>query len=52
MSYTCPICGHAGLREPAYNTHHSGSHEFCPCCHTEFGADDHSVLQPLEDTHC
>lgn len=36
----CPVCGFAGLDEPAYDAHGCASFGICPCCGTEFGYDD------------
>ena len=40
----CPVCGYAGLLEPAWSGD-SPSYEICPCCGIEFGYDDSSTTQ-------
>ncbi len=39
-TFTCPVCGFAGLSEPPYDAHGCASFEICPSCGTEFGYDD------------
>ncbi len=36
----CPVCGYAGLEEPAYSPTQEASFEICPSCGTEFGYQD------------
>ena len=48
-SYSCPVCGFAGLYAPPYDEMGCASFDICPCCGTEFGYDDsktsHSELR-------
>jgi hypothetical protein len=37
--FTCPVCGYAGLSEPAWDQG-VPSYEICDCCGTEFGYED------------
>lgn len=46
-NYICPVCGYAGLDEPAYDSYGCSSFSICSCCGTEFGYDD-SVVQHEE----
>jgi hypothetical protein len=39
LTFTCPICGFNGLKEPPYNKENDPSFEICPCCGFEFGFD-------------
>ena len=39
-SYTCPVCGYAGLSEPPRTASGGGSYEICPSCWFEFGVSD------------
>ena len=39
-TYTCPVCGFAGLLNPPYDGHGCASFDICPCCGTEYGYDD------------
>jgi hypothetical protein len=45
MTYACPVCGFAGLTEPHVDVTGSPTYSICPCCGTQFGADD------LEKSH-
>ena len=38
--WTCPVCGFAGLVEPPVDPTGSPTYSICPCCGTQFGADD------------
>jgi hypothetical protein len=38
--WTCPVCGYAGLIEPPVDVTGSPTYSICPCCGTQFGADD------------
>lgn len=40
MIYICPVCGHDGLEESAYNEFDLPSFEICSCCRFQFGDDD------------
>ena len=40
MSFTCPVCGFAGLLEPHVDPTGSPTYSICPCCGIQFGADD------------
>ncbi|WP_074033133.1 hypothetical protein [Exiguobacterium sp. AT1b] len=40
MNYICPVCGHDGLEESAYNEYNLPSFEICSCCRFQFGDDD------------
>lgn len=40
MNYICPVCGHDGLEEPAYNEYNLPSFEICSCCRFQFGDDN------------
>ncbi len=39
-AWTCPVCGFAGLAEPPVDPTGSPTYSICPCCGTQFGADD------------
>src|SRR6476646_6352723 len=39
----CPVCGYTGLEQPPAKGSRTGSHEICPCCHTQFGYTDWRV---------
>lgn len=43
--YTCPVCGFAELSEPDLDPTGEPTYSICPCCGTQFGADD------LDQTH-
>jgi hypothetical protein len=47
--YQCPVCGYDGLEEPHVDSSGEPSYAICPCCGTQFGADDvekpYSVLR-------
>jgi transcription elongation factor Elf1 len=38
--WTCPVCGFAALVEPPLDPTGSPTYSICPCCGTQFGADD------------
>lgn len=38
--WTCPVCGWPGLREPPVDPTGSPTYSMCPCCGTQYGADD------------
>jgi hypothetical protein len=38
--HTCPVCGYAELDEPATDVTGEPTYAICPCCGTQFGADD------------
>ncbi|SHH34405.1 hypothetical protein SAMN05443575_3759 [Jatrophihabitans endophyticus] len=40
MTFTCPVCGYAGLSEPARLLGGGGSHQICWSCGFEFGVSD------------
>jgi hypothetical protein len=40
MTYLCPVCAFAGLTEPHVDVTGSPTYSICPCCGTQFGADD------------
>lgn len=42
--YVCPVCGYPSLTEAAYDGHGCASYDICPCCGTEFGYDDSTVV--------
>jgi transcription elongation factor Elf1 len=50
-TFSCPVCGFAGLSEPAYDSSGCASFEICPSCGTEFGYHDatksHAELRKL-----
>jgi hypothetical protein len=50
-TYTCPVCGFAGLSEPHVDITGSPTYSICPCCGVHFGADDmvktHAELRAL-----
>ena len=37
--YTCPVCGFAGLLEPAWDGN-KPSHQICACCGVQYGYHD------------
>lgn len=49
MSYICPVCGYAGLSEPAYDEYGCASFEICSCCGFEYGFDDESEGVSFEE---
>lgn len=42
MTYTCPVCGYAGLPAPPYLASGKPSYEFCESCDYQFGYTDGS----------
>jgi len=38
--HTCPVCGFAELDEPTVDLTGEPTYAICPCCGTQFGADD------------
>jgi len=42
--YVCPVCGYPDLDEAAYDEFGCSSYNICPCCGTEFGYDDSTVI--------
>jgi hypothetical protein len=39
-TFTCPVCGFAGLTEPHVDPTGSPTYSICPCCGVHFGNDD------------
>ena len=42
-TYTCPVCGYAGLAEEPRSRSGGGSYEICPSCGFEFGFTDDAL---------
>jgi hypothetical protein len=38
--HQCPVCGFADLEEPHVDASGEPTYAMCPCCGTQFGADD------------
>jgi hypothetical protein len=38
--WTCPVCGFTGLTEPPTDQTGGPTYSICPCCGTQYGADD------------
>jgi hypothetical protein len=38
--HTCPVCAYADLDEPPTDLTGEPTYAICPCCGTQFGADD------------
>jgi len=45
-SFTCPVCGFAGLTEPPIDVTGSPTYSICPCCGVQFGADYQDKTHP------
>jgi hypothetical protein len=40
MAHLCPVCGYPELDEPHTDLIGEPTYAICPCCGTQFGADD------------